>query len=208
MAVDETPRAKPDAGEEGATPVAVRVGSASRVLVGPTGWGANRAVVLPGRVWRPGTRECAGELAGVLGGGELLLGALGGFALRLAGALTSTLALAAGVRVSTFAAGAGADGGPDETPALVVPPAVETDVVALTPPAPAEAETFTFVRVGATPAVAPALAERSLVVGAETVALADAAGVLTDAEAVAPLDRVETETDAEGVCTPASADGS
>src|SRR5262249_43530264 len=45
-------------------------------------------------------------------------------------------------------------------------------------------------------------------VGAETVALADTAGVLTDAEPVGPLDPVETETDADAVCTPAPADGS
>ena len=120
------------------------------------------------------------------------------------GAWTPTLPVPAGVWAWTPTEGAGADGLPVETPALVVPPGVAVEADALTPLVPAEA--CAVVCVGAT--LAPALAEDPPDVGAETVALADADDVCTDAEAVAPLDPVETETDAVGVCTLAPADGS
>ena len=54
---------------------------------------------------------------------------------------TSTLALVVWLWTSTV--GAGAVGGPDDTPAPVVPTGVAVDVVAVTPPEPAE--TFALV---------------------------------------------------------------
>ncbi len=92
MTVDRKPKAKPEPGEEGATPVAVPVGSASRVLVGPAGSDANRAVgialaipavvaivvtMIPGRAWRSGKSDWVAETAGVPGAGWLLLGGPG-----------------------------------------------------------------------------------------------------------------------------------
>jgi len=118
MTVAGKPKAKPERGEEDAVPVAVPVGSASRVLVGPAGSDANRGTVsavvipavdggtmlgvvtaFPGRPLRPGELGGAEEVGDVPVFGELgCVGALG--PLRAPGALSPgvwTVALPPGV---------------------------------------------------------------------------------------------------------------